>query len=383
MSPTPERILNMQALNGKTVTFDKNFFNVEKDDYGKTEIFLGQAPGLLDSINKQYPEIFNLYKNLKTLDWDEAEYPYADCSADFIKKPKHGRMLLKNLGYQWELDSFASRISAIIALFDPCTEIWVAWQRISDNESVHGLTYSEIVRTALPNPKEAMDDILQEIASLDRLEVLGREMSAIIKCGHEYQLGLRANDQDTYNHAFMFVYLLLVLERVQFMSSFASTFAIGNDGSFNPVARGVQRICQDEWELHVEMDQLVMKELMRTARGVQAFRMLKPRMEAILEEVVASEINWNQFLFDDEPNDMINECLNRDGLDAWVHYSGHAVAKFMGLDVNFPLVESNPLAYMAGWVKIADIQQSPQEENQGAYKTNTVTRDDDDTIFDI
>ncbi len=372
----------MQISNGQKVNFSKNFFNVEKDDYGKTEIFLGQAPGLIDSINKQYPDIFNLYKNLKTLDWDEAEFPYADCSADFVKKPNHGRKLLKNLGYQWELDSFASRISAVISLFDPCTEVWVAWQRISDNESVHGLTYSEIVRTALPNPKEAMDEILQEIASVDRLEVLGREMSAIIKCGHEYQLGLRLNDQDTFNHAYMFVFLLLVLERVQFMSSFASTFAIGHDGSFNPVARGVQRICQDEWELHVEMDQLVMKELMKTPRGMQAYRTLKPRMESILAEVVASEITWNDFLFD-SPDEVINEVLDKTGLDNWVYYSGHAVANFMSLDISFPKVVTNPLQFMAGWVKISDVQQSPQEENQGTYKINTVTRDDDDTMFDL
>lgn len=373
-----------QVIDGVELPFSKNFFNVGKNDYGKTEIFLGQAPGIIDSINVQYPDIHALYKNLKTLDWDENEWDYASCANDFLTKPAGTvRKLLKNLGYQWELDSFASRISAVVALFDPCTEVWAAWQRISDNEVVHGLTYSEIVRTALPNPGKVMNEILDEIASLKRLETLGREMSAIIKRGHEYQLGLVPNDQETYNHAFMFTFLLLILERVQFMSSFATTFAICDDGSFAPIGRGIQRICQDEWEIHTEMDWLALKHMLATERGQTAYKQLKSRMESVLAEVIQSEVDWSHFLFkEDTEEDKMNN-LSESTLNEWVYYSGHAIAKPLGLNVDFPSVQSNPLSYMTAWVKISDVQQSPQEESVGTYKTNTVTRDDEDDVYEL
>ena len=50
----------------KIVMIDYNIFNTEKD-YRKSNgsLFLQAKPGLLDSINKTQPRIWELYKKLK------------------------------------------------------------------------------------------------------------------------------------------------------------------------------------------------------------------------------------------------------------------------------------------------------------------------------
>ena len=49
-------------------------FNYDKTDYAKPLLLLGQRPGLFDTVNRHYPEIWKLYKAQKSLDWDENEF---------------------------------------------------------------------------------------------------------------------------------------------------------------------------------------------------------------------------------------------------------------------------------------------------------------------
>ena len=58
-------------------------FNYAKTDYQKPLLLLGQRPGLFDTVNRHYPEIWALYKAQKSLDWDENEFDYSSCNADF------------------------------------------------------------------------------------------------------------------------------------------------------------------------------------------------------------------------------------------------------------------------------------------------------------
>ena len=46
------------------------------------------------------------------------------------------------------------------------------------------------------------------------------------------------------------------------------------------------------------------------------------------------------------------------------------------------MIDVNPLKFMDKWLKISNIQRSPQEENKGDYKVNVVLDDDADVVFD-
>lgn len=360
-------------------------FNTKKSDYKNTSLFLGEEPGLFDTVNKQYPVIWKLYKTMKSLDWDEVEFDYSSCKAEFQSLP-NGKVqkMLKSLAWQWEADSVASRaIAHIVSLFNPCSELWAAWQRISDNEVVHAATYSEIVRTGTPG-REVLEEILDITEAMQRLSVVGRELHAIRKRGLEFALGLVENDQETYNAIFLFTFVMLCMERIQFMASFAVTFALAEENKFMPIGKAVQKIAQDEYEVHVDLDKAVLQHELTTERGQIAYQMLKPKMEAILNEVIQCELDFIPFVFaEGETGEDGLEHLDMKKLENWVLFGATNVARPLKLEMAFRQVESNPLHYMTGWMNMSDNQASPQEEANGQYKVNIMKRDDDDEDFDL
>ena len=265
-----------------------------------------------------------------------------------------------------------------------CLEVPTSYFMIRHNGAVtitgnctHACTYSEIARNAFENPREVLETVLNNQEAFTRMAVVGREMEKIRRRGLEFQLGLVPNDQETFNAAFMFTYMMLVLERVQFMSSFAVTFAIGEMGIFNPVVNSIKRICTDEWELHVETDWVVLKELMTTTEGQTAYAQCKDLMQEVLDEVVEAERAWTKHIF---RHGQRLPKLDVEGLLKWVDYSATAVAIPLGLTVSNEL-KVNPLPYMVDWINISDTQQSPQEETSAQYKQNNLTRDDSEADF--
>ena len=101
-------------------------FNTEKtvEQYENVTLFGNGDIGLLDTVNKRFPKIWGLYKELKSLDWDEDEFDYQQCLIDFEKAPKDVTdMMVKTIMWQWESDSVASQCPAVlIAPYEPYTK---------------------------------------------------------------------------------------------------------------------------------------------------------------------------------------------------------------------------------------------------------------------
>ncbi len=118
----------------------KNIFNVEKTDYEVPSLFLGQQFGLVDSVNKHYPELFSLYKKLKNQDWDENEFDFTSCLTDFKVADKDtAEAMITTLAWQWEGDTVAARtVFAITAPFLSSEVMNFGLQRIGDNECLTG-----------------------------------------------------------------------------------------------------------------------------------------------------------------------------------------------------------------------------------------------------
>lgn len=369
-------------VNPRTPYFSEHIFNFQKKDYVNPPLFLGEAPGLFDTVNKAHPKVWELYKTMKSLDWDELEFDYSSCNVEFKTLPSYKTdMMIKSLAWQWETDSIASRsIAHIVSLFNPCPELWAAWQEVSKNEVVHASTYSEVVRSSFDNPREVLDNILADLEPMHRLQCVGRELTWIRERGLRFAMGEVANDQDTYNAMFMFAFVMYVLERLQFMASFAVTFALGEENHFIPICKAIQKIAQDEYEVHVELDITVLEIELRNPRGQLAYQQMKPRMERILQEVLESEYAFTEYVM--PGNDQLKN-LNRDGLKSWVLFSASDIARTFSLDLGTDGLYKNPLHYMSSWMKISDTQPSPQEEANGQYKVGIMVRDDDEVEFDL
>lgn len=362
-----------------------NIFNVDKkaEEYlEKTPLFLGTPNGLFNTLNKPYPKIWEIYKNMKSLDWSEDEFDYTQCNLDFKNCPKSiSEMMVRTLAWQWEADSVASRsVAPLLAPFITDSSLWAAWQRISDNEVLHAATYSEIVRMSFDDPEQVMADILAVKESIARMDTVNSVFADLYNASHRYALGEMSAD-DAYESIFMAVVALLVLERIQFMASFAITFTICSSNYFQSIGKAVQKIAQDELEVHVNLDKEVLRVELATERGRTVYNKLKPKIKKLVDEVVQSEINWTcDYLFSDG-RELVG--ANANSVKNWILFNARDVYKFLDLETDYKFPKTNPMPLVEDWINIGKTQAAPQEQDNNAYKVNTVTRDDSAITLDI
>jgi ribonucleoside-diphosphate reductase beta chain len=374
-----------------TAPISNKIFNTKKTDYASPSLFLGQEPGLLDTVNKKYPAVFDLYKEMKSLDWDECEFNYTSCNAEFKSCDRSTYdMMIKTLAWQWEADSVASRsIIGVMAPLIGSSELFVAWQRVADNESVHGLTYSEIVRMSFDDPSVVLDEVLKVEESITRLSKVTEVMAKTHRIAHLYALGMVEDTQETYNAAFMFTVAMLVLERIQFMSSFAITFTICETGMFQPIGRAVQKIAQDELEVHVELDKAILRHEFTTERGKLAFEQCKDDIQALIDEGLVQELSFNDYLFS-EGRSLVG--FTPEIGKKWSAFNARDVYNFFRLQPSQYVLDlipgkrlpaTNPHRLMERWLNLGKLQGSPQEEKNPQYKVGVIQRDDDDVEFEL
>jgi ribonucleoside-diphosphate reductase beta chain len=177
----------------------------------------------------------------------------------------------------------------------------------------------------------------------------------------------------------MVMVALLILERVQFMSSFAITFAICDTGMFGPIGKAVQKIAQDELEVHAEFDKAVLREELKTERGKVAFQQCEKQITDLLDEVIDSEFEWVDFLFS-EGRELVG--LNAEVLKRWTLFCSKDVYQFFKIKGKHTLPKQNPLKFMENWLDISKTQPSPQEQDNAQYKVSIMRRDDADEEFD-
>lgn len=363
---------------------NQTIFNTGKSDYqGHPSLFLGQPAGLFDTVNRSFPKVWENYKNMKSLDWDELEFDFKTCNLEFKTRPASiTRRMISTLAWQWEGDSVASRtVLPIMAPFISAPELQAAWGRITDNEVLHAATYSEIVRYSFDNPHEVLGEVLKIKESLSRLKVVSDVMADVYRVSHEYALGLRKNDQDTYNHIYLFVVVLLCLERIQFMGSFAITFAIGELGAFMPIVKAVQKIAQDEFEVHVDLNRIILAIEHKTERGRIARRETLPRVRAMVRECLNAEQTWVDYQdLDHDPLVGLNGRLLRE----WNLLSAGDVYDTLEIlpDSDLVIPKKNPIGFMANWLDISKTQTAPQEIQNGQYKVNVIQRTDENKVYD-
>lgn len=362
----------------------KNIFNVEKTDYNVPSMFLGQEQGLVDSIHRHYPELWMLYKKLKAQDWDEInDFDFSMCNQEFKTCHKNVYdMMILTLAWQWEADSIASRtLYSIGAPFITSTEVNCLWVEITKNELIHALTYSEIVRNSFDNPDEIIPIIHGMNEAVKRSETVSKIFNDVYEISHRMALGEIDRESDTAKEAiYMFITAMFCLERIQFMSSFAVTFAIANSGIFTQIGKAVQKICQDELEIHVETHRSILNSMLKTEEGLMLFNKTKNTVKQMVDEVVKSELDWVNYLFS-EGRELIG--VDKTLLSKWVLYNAKDVYKFFGMESENELPLKNPLGFITNWINIDGIQGSPQEEKLGAYLLGGIVKDTEDKLYDI
>lgn len=376
-------------------------FNVAKMDYNVPEIILGADPGLLDSIHTHHPKAWSLYKTLKKLDWDELEFPFGQCAVEF-SDPKRASLtdkMIKTLAWQWEADSVASRsIVGVLANVVTDSRIWTGYVRINDNENVHALTYSEIVRQGLPDtdPQTIVKQLMEVEEAQRRMVAVANVFQTAHKMSHDYANGYIPNDQVLYNAIFMYLVALFFLERIQFMGSFAITFAIGKSGNFQIISDAVRKIAQDEFEIHAEYGKEVLKAMLRTERGALAYQQCFEQIVDLGVEILDTETGFVQWMFEDG-TELVGATPGK--LISWNQFNCNFAFTFLGVrdaimerhaetykatfGVDLVMGSTNPLPWMQEYIDIAAVQGSAQEQDQPNYQVNLLDQQDEQETFDV
>lgn len=365
---------------------DSSIFNTEKDyEVNNGSLFLQQEPGLLDSINRHNPEIFALYKKMKSLDWDENEFPFDTCIAEFQTCDRNQfDIMIKTIAWQWEADSVAAHcIAPIVAPFVSSSDLWCAWLRVSDNELVHGLTYSEIVKGSFVDYKATFKAVLEETEAYRRMETIASAMASVKLVAAQLMDHRMSRDDPKARDAIMlFTVALLLLERVQFMSSFAITFAFAEAGMFLPIGKAVQKICNDEFNVHVLLDKAILKNELSLPIGRESFERIKPQVYKMIEEVGNSELRWTREVLFADGRQLVG--CNAEMICDWVQFGLTDVYDTLGLQNDkFKIIRKNPLEYMEDWIDLNRNQASPQEEKTGNYLLGGFVNTSDGKVYSV
>lgn len=365
---------------------DQNVFDIHRNYTPDTKsVFLQGKFGLLDSIHRPHQELFDLYKRQKRLDWDENEFNLAACQVEFQSRPKHlSDKMLNTLAWQWEGDSVAAHsIAPVVAPFLSDDDAWLAYQRVSDNEALHALSYSEIVKLGLGgDTSKRMFEILNNQASLSRLKVVAESMGKVKKIAGRLMMGdLDIASDEAIDGAMLFACTMLGLERLQFMASFATTFAIGELGAYMPIVETVQKIAIDEWTVHIPVNKYVVQNERKVPRSAKALERIRPTVERLITEIVRSELGWNYDFLHADGKEMTGVTPKM--LEDWVYFGVTDLYQTLGWTNPHREVYKNPLPYMNDWIMIDKNQGSPQEKKGGNYLLGGVVKSSEEVVFNV
>ena len=367
-------------------TIDSAIFNAEKGDYGDSRLFLGEPRGLLDTVNDPHPKLWGFWRSLRGLDWDTNEFDFSPCLLEFKTNDKEemgvAQAMIQNLGWQWEGDTVAANsIMAVGNHFVTSSALKVVWDQIVANENLHATTYSEIVRYSFDAPNDVLNQVLGIKEAMARMDTISRVMGECYRVGLKVSLGMIDREsEEAYRAAFMFTVCLFLLERVHFMGSFAVTGAIAQTGYFMPICQAVQRIAQDEAEIHVNVGKYVIQYEMSTPRGRACWKENRQLIDDMMLEVRASEMRWRNFQRD---SGSIVPGVGWDEIGSYINFNCADAMDVLERPVDFKAPLEMPLPYMTKWLDVAATQASPQEQDNGQYRVNNVRHDDHGKKFDF
>jgi ribonucleoside-diphosphate reductase beta chain len=345
---------------------------------GDYPIFFGQEPSLYDSINQPYPYFYELMEKLKQLDWSENDVDLTQTRMDLLRCDINTRNLsLFNLAYQWSLDSIATSIPTLLAPFVTNSEYGHVIARIGENENLHSVTYSNIVRQCVPDPQEIFDMVFKHEQVLERSSVVSKALADLKEVGAKYTLGL-ITSEEAKPYVIKGLVAIYALERISFMSSFACTFALAEQEYFVGMARLVQKILIDEM-IHFETQRYALSILKESKDFDYIFEDYKQELTDIVSGVVKQELSWNKYLFS-SGRSLVG--LNEGILNDWTRYCAQDVYDNLEFDQPFRKTVTCPLPWFeTDWMDLNSQQNANMESDATNYMVSSVSREAENIDF--
>lgn len=352
-------------------------------------LFLGEDLSLKDGVDVSYPQIEELIFQQRANFWHEKT---VDMEADRVQFPTLPANMqdisVLNLAWQSNADSIAGRapIAALMPFVSnpELEELLNYWQLF---EQIHSRTYQHIIKTVFPDPAVIRDRVANLEQSMDRLEIVSKEFTKLETLGAIYTIAGNLGNDAAYNLSGMdiaaeetkkIIYTQIIraigalyaMESIQFMASFACTFALANQKVLTGTCDQVKKIAKDE-KLHITFGKAVLDILANDPETAEIYKENLPFLKEVMDATVQAEYKWADYLFSEGRQVIgLNAILTKEYLD---YLSTKAYAD-VGLEYANPTTE-HPINWVEGYLNPEMIQVAPQERDVTNYTVGSVKND--------
>ena len=333
-------------LQGMTV------FNKNKVDTKKQPMFFGQPLGVQRYDSYKYPVFDKLTQQQLGYFWRPEEVSLQKDRADYqTLSPEQKHIFTSNLKYQIMLDSVQGRgpgmaFSPYCSLpeLEACMNVWQFM------EMIHSRSYTYIIKNVYSDPTEVFDTILDDERILDRASSVTESYDDFINHAHEYDNGTMWELAKDGHYAGQFdrrelkrklyraVANVNILEGIRFYTSFACSFAFGENKLMEGSAKILSLIARDESQ-HLNLTQNILRkwsegddpEMEVIAREEQSWVM------SMFQRAVDEEKMWAEYLFKNGSMIGLNERL----LHNYVEWIANRRMKAIGIKPMFYIPAKN------------------------------------------
>lgn len=275
---------------------------VDKKPIQHKKLFFGEYGHYIRIDKIQYDNIRKLYETSESNSWFMNEIDY---SKDIIGFPTlvpriPQRMFKLNIVYQNLMDSGVTNIFSEIAKVTSLSELQYLYSRISIEESIHALTYSNGLSIVFGEESEKILDLVYED------DMIKSRMENEVD-GSEKFLDLCINKNKTDDEAKKALLNLLgrvfILEGIKFPFSFFVTWTINKNynNAIQGFSRALKLIAWDEMTVHTTTGSTVLGILRNDKdQGFShLFEEFDKNMYKFMEETVKKELKWSEYLLKD------------------------------------------------------------------------------------
>ncbi len=374
-------------LQGMTV------FNKNKVDTKKQPMFFGQPLGVQRYDSFKYPVFDKLTQQQLGYFWRPEEVSLQKDRADYqtlSEEQKH--IFTSNLKYQIMLDSVQGRGPGM-AFIPYCSlpELESAMTVWEFMEMIHSRSYTYIIKNVYSDPTEVFDTILDDEKILDRASSVTQSYDEFISHAHEYDNGTmwelakeghysgQFDRRELKRKLYRAVANVNILEGIRFYTSFACSFAFGENKLMEGSAKILSLIARDESQ-HLVLTQNIMNkwrdgddpEMQVIAKEEQSWVM------SMFQRAVDEEKMWAEYLFKNGSMIGLNERL----LHNYVEWIANRRMKAIGIKPMFDIpAKNNPLPWTEHWLNSKGQQNAPQETEIESYVIGGIKQDVEANTF--
>ena len=374
-------------LQGMTV------FNSNKVDTKKQPMFFGQPLGVQRYDSFKYPVFDKLTQQQLGYFWRPEEVSLQKDRADYqtlSQEQKH--IFTSNLKYQIMLDSVQGRGPGM-AFIPYCSlpELESAMTVWEFMEMIHSRSYTYIIKNVYSDPTEVFDTILEDEKILSRASSVTQSYDDFINHAHEYDNGTMwelAKDghytgqfdrRELKRKLYRAVANVNILEGIRFYTSFACSFAFGENKLMEGSAKILSLIARDESQ-HLVLTQNILNkwrdgddsEMQTIAKEEQSWVM------SMFQTAVNEEKTWAEYLFKNGSMIGLNERL----LHNYVEWIANRRMKAIGIKPMFDIpAKNNPLPWTEHWLNSKGQQNAPQETEIESYVIGGIKQDVEANTF--